>query len=137
MGDHDHVRPALEALGCELHFWGVAIKPGFPVVFGSFGGPERPGLPLVFGLPGNPVSCLLDHEVFVRPALDRMEGAIEEEPALRLGRWEGKAPRTNARQQNLPVTVAQDTNGVDVLTPIGWSSSAQTPSAVPPSAVNR
>ena len=78
---------------------------------------------LVFGLPGNPVSCLLDHEVFVRPALERMEGATEEEPALRLGRWEGKAPRTNPRQQNLPVTVAQDANGVDVLTPIGWSSS--------------
>jgi molybdopterin molybdotransferase len=74
VGDHDHVRPALEALGCQLHFWGVAIKPGFPVVFGSFGGPERPGLPLVFGLPGNPVSAGVTFEQFVRPVVRKMMG---------------------------------------------------------------
>jgi molybdopterin molybdotransferase len=74
VGDHDHVRPALEELGCQLHFWGVAIKPGFPVAFGSFGGPERPGLPLVFGLPGNPVSAAVTFEQYVRPALRKMTG---------------------------------------------------------------
>src|SRR6185295_18047591 len=48
VGDRDYVRPVLEKLGCELVFWGVQIKPGFPLVFGRFG--ERG--PLVFGLPG-------------------------------------------------------------------------------------
>ena len=71
VGDHDHVRPVLEKLGCRLHFWGVKMKPGFPVAFGSF---EAAGGPLVFGLPGNPVSASVAFEQFVRPALRRMMG---------------------------------------------------------------
>lgn len=72
VGDRDYVRPVLEKLGCELLFWGVRIKPGFPLVFGRFGAPDRG--PLVFGLPGNPVSAMVTFEEFVRPALRRMAG---------------------------------------------------------------
>lgn len=32
VGDHDLVRPALEAWGAELDFWKVAIKPGKPIL---------------------------------------------------------------------------------------------------------
>lgn len=71
VGDHDYVRPVLEALGCELHFWGVQMKPGFPLAFGSFDGARGP---LVFGLPGNPVSASVTFEQFVRPALRKMTG---------------------------------------------------------------
>jgi molybdopterin molybdotransferase len=80
VGDHDHVRPALEKLGCRLVFWGVEMKPGYPITFGRFeaGAPARPaGLaagPLVFGLPGNPVSALVTFEQFVRPVLLRLAG---------------------------------------------------------------
>jgi molybdopterin molybdotransferase len=70
VGDRDYVRPVLEKLGCELVFWGVQIKPGYPLVFGRFG--ERG--PLVFGLPGNPVSAMVTFEEFVRPALRKMAG---------------------------------------------------------------
>jgi len=76
VGDHDHVRPVLEKLGCRLEFWGVLMKPGYPLAFGRFG----PGVaggdpgPLVFGLPGNPVSASVTFEQFVRPALLRMMG---------------------------------------------------------------
>jgi molybdopterin molybdotransferase len=70
VGDRDYVRPVLEQLGCELVFWGVEIKPGFPLVFGRFA--ERG--PLVFGLPGNPVSAMVTFEEFVRPALRRLAG---------------------------------------------------------------
>lgn len=69
VGDHDHVRPVLEKLGCTLVFWGVEIKPGFPLVFGRFG---ESG-PLVFGLPGNPVSAMVTFEQFVRPVLLRLQ----------------------------------------------------------------
>jgi molybdopterin molybdotransferase len=71
VGDRDYVRPVLEKLGCALVFWGVRIKPGFPLVFGRF--PTGEG-PLVFGLPGNPVSAMLTFEQFVRPALLKMTG---------------------------------------------------------------
>jgi len=71
VGDHDYVRPVLEQLGCTLHFWGVKMKPGFPLAFGSFDGDRGP---LVFGLPGNPVSASVTFEQFVRPALRKMTG---------------------------------------------------------------
>ena len=71
VGDHDHVRPVLEKLGCRLAFWGVLMKPGYPLAFGRF---EAERGPLVFGLPGNPVSALVTFELFVRPALRKMAG---------------------------------------------------------------
>lgn len=75
VGDHDHVRGVLERLGCKLEFWGVRMKPGYPVAFGRFArdANDRPG-PLVFGLPGNPVSASVTFELFVRPALLAMQG---------------------------------------------------------------
>jgi molybdopterin molybdotransferase len=77
VGDHDHVRPVLEKLGCRLDFWGVRMKPGYPLAFGRFdsvpGSGDGTG-PLVFGLPGNPVSATVCFEQFVRPVLLRMMG---------------------------------------------------------------
>jgi molybdopterin molybdotransferase len=71
VGDRDYVRGVLEKLGAELVFWGVRIKPGYPLAFAHF--PDRSG-PLLFGLPGNPVSAMVTFEQFVRPALLRMQG---------------------------------------------------------------
>jgi molybdopterin molybdotransferase len=122
-GKYDLVAGVFMDLGVREVFHGVAIKPGKPLWFGARESGRRV---LVFGLPGNPVSCLLDHEVFVRPALARIEGAPEEECAerVRLGRWEGDGVREIARQQNIPVRVAQGADGVDRLVPLVWSSSA-------------
>ncbi len=69
MGTHDFVRPALERLGVTLDLWRVAMKPGKPVAFGAF-----PDGRVVFGLPGNPVSAMVSFELFVRPALARLQG---------------------------------------------------------------
>lgn len=77
VGDRDYVRPVLEKLGCQLIFWGVKIKPGFPLVFGRFARSplDSSGCgPFVFGLPGNPVSAMVTFEEFVRPALKKMAG---------------------------------------------------------------
>ena len=74
VGDHDHVRPVLEKLGCRLDFWGVDMKPGYPLTFGGFGDDPADRRPLVFGLPGNPVSAAVTFEQFVRPALRKMMG---------------------------------------------------------------
>jgi molybdopterin molybdotransferase len=72
VGVHDYVRPTLEALGVEMKFWRVAMKPGHPMAFGvaSRHGSES----YVFGLPGNPVSSMVCFEQFVAPALRRMTG---------------------------------------------------------------
>ncbi|MGZ6028083.1 MAG: molybdopterin molybdotransferase MoeA [Myxococcaceae bacterium] len=74
VGEHDHVRPALERLGVAVDFWRVAIKPGKPLAFG------RRGATRVFALPGNPTSSLVTFELFVRPALLRLIGRLDPLP---------------------------------------------------------
>jgi len=69
VGEHDHVKPALEELGVRQHFWGVRLKPGKPTWFGTR------GETLVFGLPGNPVSAMVTFVLFARPALRALAGA--------------------------------------------------------------
>jgi molybdopterin molybdotransferase len=68
-GAFDLVEGALEANGVRLLFTKVAIKPGAPLVF------ARHADTLVFGLPGNPVSAQVTFDLFVRPALLRLQGA--------------------------------------------------------------
>jgi molybdopterin molybdotransferase len=74
VGDHDHVRPTLEKLGVRLFFWGVEMKPGYPITFGR--ADDGAGA-FVFGLPGNPVSAMVTFELFVRPLLLRLGGRSE------------------------------------------------------------
>ena len=71
VGDHDHMKPVLSELG-TIDFWAIAIRPGRPLAFGELRDGDR-RVP-IFGLPGNAVSSLLTFELFVRPALLRMQG---------------------------------------------------------------
>jgi molybdopterin molybdotransferase len=75
VGPHDHVKPALSALGVEELFWSVALQPGKPTWFGVL-----PGGPLVFGLPGNPVSAVVTFSLFVSPALAGLLGGPAPRP---------------------------------------------------------
>ena len=68
VGEHDHLRSVIEAMGGRLDFWRVRIKPGAPVGFGSLG-----TVPWI-GLPGNPVSTMVTFELFARPAIRRLMG---------------------------------------------------------------
>lgn len=78
VGPHDHVKPALAALGVQERFWRVALQPGKPTWFGT-----REGK-LVFGLPGNPVSTAVTFTLFVSPAIAALQGVpAESSPAMR------------------------------------------------------
>ncbi|HEX6391395.1 MAG TPA: gephyrin-like molybdotransferase Glp [Solirubrobacteraceae bacterium] len=77
VGPHDHVKPALAALGVQERFWRVALRPGKPTWFGT-----REDK-LVFGLPGNPVSSVVTFILFAQPALAALQGA---EPLQRRSR---------------------------------------------------
>ena len=82
VGEHDLVREALAADGLELDFWQIAMRPGKPLMVGSYH-----GTPMI-GLPGNPVSTLVCALLFLRPALDRLSGNDEPlggTPTARLG----------------------------------------------------
>ena len=74
VGEFDFVKAAFTALGGELNFWKVAIRPGKPFVFGQLG--EK----FLFGVPGNPVSALVTFFLLVRPALLRWQGARDVAP---------------------------------------------------------
>jgi molybdopterin molybdotransferase len=67
-GDRDLARPALEALGLELIFSGVGLKPGRPAWYGRLGKTH------VLGLPGNPSAAMIVARLFLAPLLCALEG---------------------------------------------------------------
>jgi molybdopterin molybdotransferase len=81
VGVRDLIKPILEELG-TVHFGRIALRPGKPLTFATIPGSDG-AVKLGFGLPGNPVSALVTFEVFVRPALRRMQGArVAERPRV-------------------------------------------------------
>ncbi len=71
-GALDLVPPVLEELGVVPSFHQVRLRPGKPLWFGVRTVAER--ATLVFGLPGNPVRSLVCWNLFVRPALEQLQG---------------------------------------------------------------
>ncbi|MEO1549287.1 MAG: gephyrin-like molybdotransferase Glp, partial [Pseudomonadota bacterium] len=68
-GEEDHLSALMSARG-QVSTWRIAVKPGRPLMLGTWGG----GLP-VFGLPGNPVAAFVCTLIFARPALFALMGA--------------------------------------------------------------
>jgi molybdopterin molybdotransferase len=123
VGPHDHVKPALVALGVREILWGVALAPGKPTWFGARG--ER----LVFGLPGNPVSAAVTYTLFVAPALAALQGATRPLPERLTGRLGAPVIRNPRREQALRVRLDHRPDGL-VATPNGPQASHQVTSLV-------
>ena len=68
VGEHDYLRSVFADMGGRLGFWRIRMRPGAPVGFGMLG--DCPWI----GLPGNPVSAMVTFELFVRPAIRRLQG---------------------------------------------------------------
>jgi molybdopterin molybdotransferase len=68
VGDLDYTRNVFAELGGEQKFWKVKMRPGAPLAFGML--KDIPWL----GVSGNPVSAMVSFELFVRPALRKMQG---------------------------------------------------------------
>src|SRR6478672_11707351 len=68
VGDMDHTREVFEGLGGKQKFWKVKMRPGAPLAFGMLR--DVPWL----CVSGNPVSAMVSFELFVRPALRKMQG---------------------------------------------------------------
>jgi molybdopterin molybdotransferase len=111
VGPHDLVRRVLAELGIEEVFWGVAVKPGKPLAFGTRGNT------LVFGLPGNPVSTLVGAELFVTPALLALQGAAEPGPVFLGGRLATAVRRNEHRDEFVRARRRDSEDGV-LLEPV-------------------
>jgi molybdopterin molybdotransferase len=76
MGDYDVVKDVLAKQG-QIVFWKVRTKPGKPLAFGTIkrgdNSVESNDMPHL-GLAGNAVSCMVNYELFVRPAILKMMG---------------------------------------------------------------
>lgn len=77
VGDHDLVKPALEAAGGAIDFWKIRMRPGKPLICG------RLGKAIFLGLPGNPVSAYVTAHLFLLPLVRKMAGCPEPLPEMR------------------------------------------------------
>lgn len=113
-GRYDLVKVVLGELG-DVEFTKVGIRPGMPQAFGFLEGNGQTSQPVpCFGLPGNPVSAYVSFEVFVRPALRRMQG-----------RADVNRPRVQAVMETDLRSPAHKVEFVRVVlrrTPTGWSA---------------
>ncbi|GGD40671.1 molybdopterin molybdenumtransferase MoeA [Microbacterium faecale] len=107
--------PVKQALAGRIRFDRIAMQPGKPQGFGVLDSGA-----LFFGLPGNPVSVAASYEMFVRPALLRVQGRADiDRPRFALPATTGW--RTPAgRLQVLPIVV--DGSGVRPATAGGSGS---------------
>ena len=95
VGDHDLIRPALEAWGAQIDFWKVAIKPGKPLLV------ARKGAAVVLGLPGNPVSSHVTAYFFLLPVLRALLGAAAPLPRSLTANLAEDLPAAGPRQEYL------------------------------------
>ena len=99
VGDHDLVRPALEAAGGGVDFWRIAIRPGKPMLAG------RLGEAIMLGLPGNPVSAFVTATLFLRPLIAAMAGAANPLPRMLRAELADPLPANDHRQDYLRGTL--------------------------------
>lgn len=113
VGDHDHVKPALEAAGAQIDFWKIAMRPGKPLMAGQL------GKALVLGLPGNPVSAFVTAILFAQPLIAALSGAPEPLPQRHKAILGSALPAVTNRTDHIRAIL---TDGQ--ATPIGMNDSA-------------
>lgn len=121
VGDHDLVRPALEAVGVELDFWRVAMKPGKPLAVGRFRREGRDAI--VLGLPGNPSAAMVTFSVFGVPLLRALQGDAHPFPPLRRARMTRALVHDPGRLEVARATVSHGPGGELLVTTLGNQAS--------------
>ncbi|KAM9435880.1 gephyrin b isoform 6-T6 [Clarias gariepinus] len=81
MGEKDYLKQVLDIdLHAQIHFGRVFMKPGLPTTFATL---DMDGTrKLIFALPGNPVSAVVTCNLFVIPALRKMQGILDPRPTI-------------------------------------------------------
>ncbi|XP_012994149.1 gephyrin b isoform X14 [Esox lucius] len=81
MGEKDYLKQVLDVdLHAQIHFGRVFMKPGLPTTFATL---DMDGArKLIFALPGNPVSAVVTCNLFVIPALRKMQGILDPRPTI-------------------------------------------------------
>ena len=125
VGDHDLVRPALEAIGVQLDFWRVAIKPGKPLAIGRFPRHDRRDA-IVVGLPGNPASAMVTFAVFGVALLRALQGDTKPFPSFARARMTRAHAHDPGRLEFARAVMTQAEEGYSVTTLGNQASGAVT-----------
>ena len=104
VGDEDHVRIALEAIG-ETTLWRLNIKPGKPLVYGKINDTA------FIGLPGNPVSAFVTFCLFVCPHLKKMQHKQQVLPTSFQVKAQFNWLKPDSRREFLRAQLSQDEQG--------------------------
>ncbi|KAL8169580.1 UNVERIFIED_CONTAM: hypothetical protein K2H54_052756 [Gekko kuhli] len=77
----DYLKQVLDIdLHAQIHFGRVFMKPGLPTTFATL---DIDGVrKIIFALPGNPVSAVVTCNLFVVPALRKMQGILDPRPTI-------------------------------------------------------
>lgn len=126
VGDHDLVKPALEAAGVTIDLWRVAIKPGKPLVVGRKPGPPGGRDTLVLGLPGNPASAMVTFAVFGVPLLRALQGDPRPFPPFLRARMTLPLPHAPGRLELARAAITQREGGLSVTPLRNQASGAPT-----------
>lgn len=113
VGDHDHVKPALEAAGATLDFWKIAMRPGKPLMAGTL------GTAVVLGLPGNPVSAFVTAVLFAHSLIAALSGATAPLPQAQSARLATPLPAVAKRTDHIRARLE---DGLAI--PVGLNDSA-------------
>ena len=116
VGDYDFGARLLTALGYQIHFTKINLRPGKPTIFATRG-PQA-----AFILPGNPVSHFVVLHVAVRLALDQLAGATVTWPMVQMPLAGDIAYRPDPRETFWPARVTAE-DGRLVARALRWQSS--------------
>lgn len=118
VGERDLVRETLGKEGLKVDFWKIAMRPGKPLIFGAIGGTP------MLGLPGNPVSSLVCALIFLKPALEKMQGLDPAKAPAPTALLAKPLPQNDRRQDYLRATLARRKDGALVATPFAKQDSS-------------
>ncbi len=111
VGEHDLVQSAL-APDLKVDFWKIAMRPGKPLISGTYR-----GVPFL-GLPGNPVSAFVCALLFVKPVIYRLAGNVQEPLALFVGALGVDVGANDMRQDYCRARLEQSVDGRWLVTPL-------------------
>lgn len=111
VGEHDLVQRGLGERGFVLDFWQIAMRPGKPLIFGHLAGTP------VLGLPGNPVSAFVCGLLFLAPAIARLSGLADCDPATIRATLAAAVPQNDHRADHLRATLHAGPAGELLVTP--------------------
>ncbi|MFK5857444.1 MAG: molybdopterin molybdotransferase MoeA [Bacteroidota bacterium] len=103
MGDFDFVPEIMTKIGVEIKFESLAVKPGKPTTFGTFGKDK-----FIFGLPGNPVSSYTQFELLVKPLIMKLMGKTEFAKIIKLPMGSEYTRRKSSRKSFIPINIKDD-----------------------------